>query len=133
MTGVRYVLYNLPNVVKSEEIYFVEGEKDADNLNKMGLVATTTVSGAASYSKRADEYAKSLKDKIVYIIPDNDKSGYKYADSIKKSLNNIAKEVKILRIVEEIKDFKEKGDISDVIMQYGKEKTLEILENLKSG
>lgn len=132
MTGVRYVLYNLPNVVKTEEIYFVEGEKDADNLNKMGLVATTTVSGAASYSKRADEYAKSLKDKIVYIIPDNDKSGYKYADSIKKSLNNIAKEVKILRIVEEIKDFKEKGDISDVIMQYGKEKTLEILENLKS-
>lgn len=132
MTGVRYVLYNLPNVVKAEEIYFVEGEKDADNLNKMGLVATTTVSGAASYSKRADEYAKSLKDKIVYIIPDNDKSGYKYADSIKKSLNNIAKEVKILRIVEEIKDFKEKGDISDVIMQYGKEKTLEILENLKS-
>lgn len=132
MTGVKYVLYNLPNVIKSDEIYFVEGEKDADNLNKMGLVATTTVSGASSYSKRAEEYAKSLKEKIVYIIPDNDKSGYKYAESIKKSLINIAKEVKILKITDEIKDFKEKGDISDVISQYGKDKTLEILENLKA-
>lgn len=131
MAGVRYVLYNLPNVIKSDVVYFVEGEKDADNLNKIGLVATTTVSGASSYAKRAEEYSKYLKDKTIYVVPDNDKAGYQYAESIKKSLIGLSKEVKILKIVDEIKDFKEKGDISDVIAKYGKEKTLEILENLK--
>lgn len=131
MAGVRYVLYNLPNVIKSEEVYFVEGEKDADNLNKIGLTATTSVSGAASYKKRAAEYAESLRDKVVYIVPDNDKSGYSYADDIKKSLEGIAKEIKVLKLADEIKDLPEKGDVSDVIMKYGKDKTLEILDKLK--
>ena len=67
MNGVQYVLYNLPNVIKTETIYFVEGEKDADNLNKLGLVATTTVGGASSFNKHALEYTKYLKDKTVYI------------------------------------------------------------------
>ena len=131
MTGVKYVLYNLPNVIKSDVVYFVEGEKDADNLNKIGLVATTTAGGAASYKKRASEYSVYLKDKTVYIIPDNDKAGYSYAENVKTSLKDVAKEVKILKISDEIEDFMEKGDISDVILKYGKEKALEIIENLK--
>lgn len=131
MQNVRYILYNLPNVLKSEEIYFVEGEKDADNLNKIGLTATTTVGGASSFIKRALEYTKSLKDKIVYIIPDNDKAGRKYAENICKALNGIAEKVKILDLVNEIPYLKEKSDISDILKDYGKEKTLEIINNLK--
>ena len=131
MNGVQYVLYNLPNVIKTETIYFVEGEKDADNLNKLGLVATTTVGGASSFNKHALEYTKYLKDKTVYIIPDNDKAGYKYADDIKKALDGFAKTVKILKIKNEIRDLKEKADISDVLKKYGKEKTLEILKKLQ--
>ena len=104
MAGVRYVLYNLPNVVKSEEIYFVEGEKDADNLNSIGLTATTSAGGASGFNKRAKEYAEMLKGKTVYIIPDNDKPGYTYAENIQSALNGIAKEVKILKLNEEIKD-----------------------------
>lgn len=131
MNGVQYVLYNLPNVIKTETIYFVEGEKDADNLNKLGLVATTTVGGASSFNKHALEYTKYLKDKTVYIIPDNDKAGYKYADDIKKALDGFAKTVKILKIKNEIRDLKEKADISDVLKKYGKEETLEILKKLQ--
>lgn len=132
MAGVRYVLYNLPNVSKSEEIYFVEGEKDADNLNSIGLTATTSAGGASGFNKRAKEYAEMLKDKSVYIIPDNDKPGYSYADNIQSALKGIAKEVKILKLADEIKDLKEKQDISDVLMKYGKDKTIEILEKLKN-
>ena len=130
MQDVRYVLYNLQNVLNSDVIYFVEGEKDADNLNKIGLVAITTVGGASGFNKHALEYSKYLKDKIVYIIPDNDKAGYKYAENIKNALNGIAKETKILRIKNEIKNLKEKADISDIIERYGKEETLKILKNL---
>ena len=131
MNDAEYVLYNLPEVIKSDEVYFVEGEKDADNLNKLGLVATTSVGGAAGYRKRSSIYVNFLKDKTIYIIPDNDKAGYSYAEDVKKSLEGIAKNIKILKLIDEVKDLKEKSDISDVIQQYGKEKTLEILEKLK--
>ena len=63
MKDVRYVLYNLSNVIKSDTIYWVEGEKDADNLNKLGLVATTTVGGASNFIKRADNYIPFLSIK----------------------------------------------------------------------
>ena len=132
MNSVRYVLYNLPNVIKSDVVYFVEGEKDVNNINKLGLVGTTTVGGASSFKKRALEYSKYLKDKIVYILPDNDKSGYKYADDIKNALDGIAREVKILKLKNEIKDLKEKSDISDIIEKYGQDETLNILERLKN-
>lgn len=131
MQNVRYVLYNLPNVIKSDTIYFVEGEKDADNLNKLGLTATTTIGGASGFNKHKEEYAEFLKDKTIYIIPDNDKSGITYAENIYKALYNITKKVQILYLVNEIQDLKLKSDISDVLAEFGKEKTLEIIENLK--
>jgi len=131
MQNVRYVLYNLPNVIKSDTIYFVEGEKDADNLNKIGLTATTSVGGAQGFKKHSNEYAELLKDKIVYILPDNDKAGRNYADNICKTLSKVSKKVKILNLVDEIHDLKVKSDISDVLAEFGKEKTLQILENLK--
>lgn len=133
MTGVNYVPYNLPNVIKSNIVYFVEGEKDANNLNSLGLVATTTAGGAASFKKRASEYVKWLKNKTVYIIPDNDKAGYKYAENIKNALlEQGTKDVKILELVREVPDLKEKEDISDVLLKYGKNKTVQILEELKN-
>ena len=132
MTGAEYVLYNLPNVIKSDEVYFVEGEKDADNLNKLGLVATTSVGGASGFARRSLEYTKILKDKTIYIIPDNDKAGKTYADTVYKSLLGIAKKVKLLNLVNEVPNLKEKGDISDVLNEYGSKKTLEILNNLKN-
>lgn len=86
--------------------------------------------GASSFQKRATEYAKYLKDKTVYIIPDNDTAGYKYANDIKKSLNGVAKDVKILKLVNILKELKEKNDISDIIYTYGKDKALNILNEL---
>ena len=130
MTGVNYVLYNLPNVVKSDIVYFVEGEKDADNLNKIGLVATTTAGGALNFKKKAEQYVKYLEGKTVYIIPDNDKPGYNYAEDIRNALKDVAKETKILKLANVVEDLKEKSDISDVIQKYGKEKALEILDKL---
>lgn len=132
MKGVRYVLYNLPSVLQSDIVYFVEGEKDADNLNSIGLTATTTVGGASGFNKHAKLYTRFLKDKIVYILPDNDSPGMNYAETIANALSGIAKKVTILKLIKEIPTLKEKGDISDVILEYGKDKTLEILDKLKS-
>ena len=132
MTGVRYVIYNLPNVIKSDEIYFVEGEKDADTLNSLGLVATTTIGGASSFSKHKIEYTQQLKNKTIYIIPDNDEAGLKYATTINESLKSIAKSVKILNLSILIPNLKLKSDITDVFIEYGKNFTLKIINDLKS-
>jgi len=132
MTNARYVLYNLANVIKADIIYFVEGEKDADNLNKLGLTTTTSVGGAKGFRKHKDSYIQTLKGKTVYIIPDNDKAGYSYAETIKNLLKNIAAEVKILKLKNEIPDLKEKSDISDIIEKYGEEETLRIIDNLQN-
>lgn len=131
LNDVRHVLYNLPAVIKSDEIYFVEGEKDVDNLNTIGLTASTSASGANGFKKYAHEYMESLRDKTIYIIPDNDEAGRKYANDVYCAVCKVAKKAQILDLVNEIPELKEKGDISDVLEEYGKEKTLEIIENLK--
>lgn len=64
--------------------FWCEGEKDADNLRKLGLLATTTQGGAgvaqkegAAAWKRA--WNKLFRDRTVVVVPDNDPAGYGYA------------------------------------------------------
>ena len=89
LNNTRRVLYHLTEVLASKEaVYLVEGEKDADNLRKTGLVATTSPGGAGAWKS---EYASFLKDKRVVIIPDKDKAGYGYARAISQSLHGNVK------------------------------------------
>lgn len=80
LDGVRKVLYNLPAVVDAvkagEPVWIVEGEKDADTLIKMGVVATTTTLGAGSWEA---EHTRPLVGAYVEIIADNDKPGIEHA------------------------------------------------------
>jgi hypothetical protein len=108
--GVRRVLYNLPDVLRSvhsgSTVFLVEGEKDADRLVAEGLTATTTAGGAKGWRS---EYAASLTDADVVILPDNDQAGRKYAGAAAASLAGVAKRVRILTLPE----LPEKGDVSD--------------------
>lgn len=74
------ILYNLPNVIKAkengEEIWVVEGEKDADTLNAMGVVATTMPNGAGGW---LDIHTEVLAGATVLVVADNDESGKKHA------------------------------------------------------
>ena len=76
------VLYNLPSLIRAVKagypVYIVEGEKDADTLNKMGYTATT----AGSTSDWRREYAFYFTGAKVIILPDNDKPGMKLKDQI---------------------------------------------------
>lgn len=109
LQGVRRVLYRLPEIVAAEPgtfIFLVEGEKDADHLAQMGLVATTSPMGAGKWR---DEYTESLKDRKVAIIPDNDLSGQRHAEHVARRLIDVAAEVKIINLP----DLPDKGDVSD--------------------
>jgi 5S rRNA maturation endonuclease (ribonuclease M5) len=106
---VRRVLYRLQELLNAdlqETVFIVEGEKDADALNKLGLVATTNVSGSEKWRKEYNEY---LKDRPVVILPDNDDAGRSHALQIANYIKGIAKSIKIIKLP----NLPEKGDVSD--------------------
>lgn len=98
----RRVIYNLPNVLKASKVYIVEGEKDADNLMKHGLVATTNPNGASE--RIIDEYVKPLSGKYVVIIPDNDEPGIKHGLDWARKLQGVAAGIKLLKLPDGFKD-----------------------------
>jgi 5S rRNA maturation endonuclease (ribonuclease M5) len=101
MHGVERVLYNLPAVLREQEVISCEGEKDSDNLNKLGFTATTSVGGASNW---LDSYAETLTGKDVVICGDNDEPGRKYVEAIFASLAGKAKTVKLIELPKHIKD-----------------------------
>jgi len=92
LNGVRRVLYNLPEVLDSDVVYVVEGEKDADRLGAEGVVATTNVGGANTWRP---EWSESLRGKDIVIVPDADGPGEKHARTIQAALDGVARSVRL--------------------------------------
>lgn len=108
LRGVRRVLYRLPEVLKADVVFIVEGEKDADALAALGFTATTNPGGAGKWR---DEYNELLRGKVAILIPDNDEPGREHMQAVARSLNGIARAVYIA----DIKGQGDKGDISDFL------------------
>jgi hypothetical protein len=92
--GVRRVLYNLPAVVKSQQVVIAEGEKNCDDLIALGFVPTTNPFGAGKWRK---EYSEALRDKDVTVfgdIGDPDKKGEKHTRAVLLSLRGKARSLK---------------------------------------
>ncbi|MCL5075116.1 MAG: phage/plasmid primase, P4 family [Chloroflexi bacterium] len=125
LKGVQRVLYHLPalrQANKNEWAFVVEGEKDADNLAKLGLLATTNVGGAKKWSQ---EYTKELTERRVAILPDNDQVGKEHAKQVAESLLDVAAEVKVVELL----DLPPGGDVSDWLARGGtKGRLLQLVE-----
>ena len=113
ITGVERELYHLPEIRSAgpdERIWVVEGEKDADRLRSLGLVATTNPGGAGTGNgKWLARFNKEFRNRLVVIIPDNDTPGKTHAINVAVSIHPKAREVKIVHLP----DLPEKGDLSD--------------------
>jgi hypothetical protein len=77
-------LYNIPNILASDRVVWVEGEKCADALNRAGYTATCTIGGAGALTKKtAPQFDFSpLQGKELILWPDNDTGGKRLADLI---------------------------------------------------
>lgn len=108
------LIYNMPRVIKNiqknKEIFLVEGEKDADNLNRLGLVATT----CREIHSVTDEELEPLYDSKLIVIGDNDIAGKIHTQNIRKRLLNKVVSFKQLKL-NEIYKIGSKADISDFI------------------
>ncbi|MBC7075994.1 MAG: hypothetical protein H5T98_07990 [Syntrophomonadaceae bacterium] len=118
---VKPVLYRLPEVLQAVQrgktVFIPEGEKDCDNLARLGLVATTSPMGAGKWR---DYYSDYLKGANVVILPDNDDPGKKHAQQVAQALYGKAASIKVL----ELPDLPEKGDVSDWLAAGGTKEEL---------
>ncbi|MCJ7509628.1 MAG: AAA family ATPase [Dehalococcoidia bacterium] len=114
-SGVTRTLYRLPALLTADPtrgVLVVEGEKDADTLAALGFVVTTNPHGA---EKWADAYSETLRNRRVIVVPDHDAAGERHVGQIARSLQGIAREVRIVRLPrledgEDVSDWLEKRE-----------------------
>ena len=110
LQGVERVVYRLPELMEMEPgtgwVYIVEGEKDADALAELGLIATTNPGGVGKWNA---SYNSTFRDHKVAIIPDNDSYGKGHALKVAQHLMPFAAFVRI----SELEGLPPKGDASD--------------------
>jgi hypothetical protein len=115
LKGVERVLYHLPELLASDLkqwVFLVEGEKDADNVRALGLVATTNAQGADYWEPRFNQW---LAGRRMCILPDNDDAGRKHVQKVAPGLLGVAAQLRVL----ELPGLPEKGDVSDWLTAGG--------------
>jgi hypothetical protein len=112
-------LYNLTQLELATRVYDTEGEKAADALSAIGLIAVTSAHGAKSPKKT--EWS-SLAGKHVVLLPDNDKAGQGYAQAVATLLSSLEPRptIKILNL--DWPGRKESDDVIEWIAHHRKEK-----------
>ena len=104
--------YQLPEMLAAPDavVYIAEGEKAADALRAVGLVATTNSGGANNWDKMG-RLNKWFEVRQVVILPDNDEPGRRHAASVARHLGGVAAAIKIV----ELTRLPEKGDAVDYL------------------
>ena len=136
ITGARIVPYNLPEVEDARKagrtVFLTEGEKAADALKSIGVIATCTHQGASSFPEDAIQYFAGLN---VVILPDNDKVGWEYAKKAVKAIKQVANSIRVLDL--QLEEAKEdayeyvhdyagtKQHLSDYVKNYSQRVTIE--------
>ena len=113
----------------SDGIAVVEGEKDADNLHRLGWDAVSGADGAGP-GKWKPEYTKQLKGLSVCIFQDNDDVGKAYAQETAAALHNFCKRVFLFDLSKVWPDIPLHADVSDLIEKFGDEKACEMIAQL---
>ena len=107
-------LYRLPTLASASRVLIAEGEKCADAAFSIGFTATTSVSGSQAAAKTD---WSPLAGKEVWVLPDNDAPGRKYAATVAGILATLTPPASV-RIIE-LPELPVGGDIVDWIGAHG--------------
>jgi DNA polymerase len=106
--------YHLPELVGAPSdapIWICEGEKDAETVAALELVATTNPEGAGNWRPELSKWFTSRR--TVYVLEDNDEVGRAHAIKVAAALAGIVPEIKIIGF----RELAEHGDVSDWLAQ----------------
>src|SRR5262249_14880888 len=84
-----------------------EGEKDADNVAALGLIATTNPGGAGKWTPDLTKWFTGFARANIY--EDNDEAGRKHAAKVARELSSVVPDVRIITF----RELPEHGDVSD--------------------
>lgn len=115
VSGVNPPLYRLPNLLSTDKKKFVfvcAGEKDADRLDSIGLIATTNPMGEGK-GKWKSHHTESLRGRNAVILCDNDKTGLDRGEEVARALSGVAAKVRVIHFPE----LPDHGDVSDWLDQ----------------
>ena len=135
--GIKQVPYRWDDIKDSRAIIFVEGEKDVDNLHKIDLLATTIAGGSNAWTpllKRQPDFVEKYFSGFdqVFIIPDNDDAGKKFADETGKEIREYVSKVWIVNLP----NLNKGGDVTDYLdsipTEGQKESLLKLIEEVKT-
>jgi len=113
------------------KVVFVEGEKDADNLHDIDIVATTIAGGSNAWSpllKKQSDFTEKYFSGFdqVFIIPDNDEAGKKFAEETGEHITEFVSKVWVV----DIPSLNKGEDVSDYLSTIPQEKKKESLLTL---
>lgn len=106
------LLYRMDELVRAmrerpdEMVFIVEGEKDADTLWDLGLIATTNPNGALNWKT---EYNPPFAGRDVALMVDNDDNGRRRGVRLQRELSPVADVVKVV----ELPGLAINGDVTD--------------------
>lgn len=114
LKGVPRVPYRLPDVLRATNVpvHIVEGEKCVEALRELNVTATCNSGGAGKWPK---EFAPFFKGKDVVVHEDNDEPGRKHAEAVCRSLQGIARSIKLVSYRSQAKGY----DVADWIRDRG--------------
>ena len=119
MMGANIVPYNLPEVDFARKtgrtVFLCEGEKAADALKTIGVVATCTHNGASNFP---EDVVKHLVGLTIAIVPDNDTVGWEYARKAVSALKAVTKSIRVVDL--QLQEPKE--DAYEFVYKYGGDK-----------
>jgi len=117
-------------VKAGKTVYIVEGEKDADTMERLGLCATTNAGGGGK-NKWKEGHTEHLKGaKEVVILPDNDETGGTHAQEVYAQVSKAAKKCYIVDLKAGYPELPPKGDFTDLCEAVGDARAVSILQAL---
>ena len=121
---VLYQMQELQSANPGQWVFVCEGEKSADAIRGLGLIATTSPLGAGKWQ---DEYSEVLADRKVAVLLDRDPQGQNHALDVVRSLKGIARARRIVTLPAVVA---EKSDPADWVAAGGeKDDLLKLLES----